>query len=521
MAVLAVCLVTLSYPLHGDVRHEIGVQAVSGHSAAGTFSHRPLLYRLIVSVLAWPADLVTTSTRSFELVLRVEAVGVALVACILLWLGLRRHRPGEAFPLAAVVFAALVLMSPSAVLQPDWSTVVLTVAGVGLALVGRGELVPGLLGGVLLAAAAAVKVVTLPVALIGLLAIALISRRRALIAVAAAVVAGLGYVGVVALWVPHEIGWMLDIRLLQPLPRPWRTQVARVGEHLANVVVIWPLVALIPAAMVGLPTRLKVAIVAAASLAWAPVPIQDQFFYYQSPALPVVAAVVVLLALNRAPTRVLPSVFLLLIAGWTAWVLATPHPTLPARLTIWVAVAILIGLVAWIWQLKAAHAVPVRPASMLAALAVAVTFFATATPLAAQSVSLGRTAAFNPKERAAATVQNRKLAVRLRNVVGRESTVTYLAFGETIYFLRNPTDCRFPSPVFLQRSRYEHDHEGSRSWAETLGCIRDSPGQWLVREVSWFRLTSQPPEVIDVLTATFDCDRAVKVDGFLVCPRRL
>jgi hypothetical protein len=58
----AVCLVTLFYPLHGDVRHEIGVQAVSGHSAASTFSHRPLLYRLIVSVLAWPADLVTTST---------------------------------------------------------------------------------------------------------------------------------------------------------------------------------------------------------------------------------------------------------------------------------------------------------------------------------------------------------------------------------------------------------------------------------------------------------------------------
>ena len=53
MAVLAVCLVTLSYPLHGDVRHEIGVQAVSGHSAASTFSHRPL-YRLLVSVLAWP-----------------------------------------------------------------------------------------------------------------------------------------------------------------------------------------------------------------------------------------------------------------------------------------------------------------------------------------------------------------------------------------------------------------------------------------------------------------------------------
>ena len=105
-------------------------------------------------------------------------------------------------------------------------------------------------------------------------------------------------------------------------------------------------------------------------------------------------------------------------------------------------------------------------------------------------------------------------------MVGPESTVTYLAFGETIYFLRNPTDCRFPSPVFLQRSRQDHDHEGSRSWAETLGCIRDSPGLWLVWETSWFRLKGQPQEVIDVLTATFDCDRAIKVDNYLVCPRR-
>ena len=520
MAILAASSITLAYPIHGDVRHEVGVQAVSGHPAASTFSHRPLLYRLLVSVLAWPADLATSTTRSFELVLRVEAVGSALAACTLLWLGLRRHRPAEAFPLATVVFAATVLMSPSAVLQPDWWAVVLTVAGVGAALAGRRELVPSLVGGVLLAAGAAVKVVTLPVALIGLLAIALISRRRALIAGAAAIVAGLGYVGVVALWVPHEIGWMLDIRLLQPPPRPWRTQVAVVGEHLANIVVLWPLVALIPAAMVGLPTRHKVATVAAASLAWAPVPIQDQFFSYQSPALPVVAAVVVLFALNRAPARFLPPVFLLLVAGWTAWVLAAPYPTLPNRLTIWAAVAVVIGLVAWLWQLKAARSGQPRSSSMLAVLAVAVTFFATATPVAAQSVSLGRTAAFNPQERASATVQKRKLAVRLRNVVGPESTVTYLAFGETIYFLRNPTDCRFPSPVFLQRSRQEHDHEGSRSWAETLGCIRDSPGLWLVRETEWFKLTGQPPEVTDVLAATFDCDRAIKIDSFLVCPRR-
>ena len=299
IALLAGSLITLSYPIHGDVRYGIGVQAVSGQSAAFTFTHRPVLYRVLTAGFAWPAEMVTTTVRQLEMVLRIEATAIALAASLLLWFGLRRHRPNQALPIAGVVFAALLLMSPSAVLQPDWFAVVLTVAGVGAALTGKKDHLPAVIGGVFLAAAAAVKVVTLPVALIGVLAIVAISRRRALIALVAATAAGLLYLAAVVIWLPHEIQWMLDIRLLQPDPRSAGTQLRLVGEYLVNLVVLWPLVAMVPAAMISLAIRDKVVIVGALVLAVTPALIQDQFYYYQSPALPVVAAVAVLLALDR------------------------------------------------------------------------------------------------------------------------------------------------------------------------------------------------------------------------------
>jgi 4-amino-4-deoxy-L-arabinose transferase-like glycosyltransferase len=522
IATIGIPLITLFYPIHTDVRYGIGVQAVSGQSPAFTFTHRPLLYRVLTEGFAWPAEMVTTTVWRLEVVLRVEAAAVALGASILLWIGLRQHRANQALPIAGVVFAALILMSPSAVLQPDWCAVVLTVAGVGAALAGRNDLLSAVAGGVLLAAAAAVKVVTLPVAVIGLLALAILSRRRALIALLAATATGLLYLAAVAIWLPHEIGWMKDIRLLQPSPRPLRTQLERLGGYLVNMVVLWPLVAMLPAAIVGLRGRHQVMVAGTAVLALAPAVLQDQYFPYHSPALPVVAAVAVLLALHRNRQRAVPALFLLVLAGWTAWVLATPYPRLPQQLPVWTAAAAVAGLVAWLWQRRASRpdldSPP--PASMSSGLAVAVTFLATATPVAAQSVSLRGTEAFNPTERAAATERQLETARRLHEVIGQHSTVSYLAFGDIAYLLRNPVDCRYPSPVFLQRSRYSHRHEGSRSWTESLACIRDAPGQWLVRDTAWFKLAGQPSAVTDVLTATFDCDRAVTVSTFVVCPRR-
>ena len=90
--------------------------------------------------------------------------------------------------------AALALIGPATVLEPEWRAVVVTVAGVGpaLALPSRPPcgVLSAVLGGLLLMVAAAIKVVTLPIAVIGLVALLVVDRRRCVIATVAAVLGG-------------------------------------------------------------------------------------------------------------------------------------------------------------------------------------------------------------------------------------------------------------------------------------------------------------------------------------------
>ena len=70
-----------------------------------------------------------------------------------------------------------------------------TVAGIGVALALPSRppwgVLSAVLGGLLLAVAAAIKVVTLPIAVIGLIALLLVDRRRCAIATVAAALGGL------------------------------------------------------------------------------------------------------------------------------------------------------------------------------------------------------------------------------------------------------------------------------------------------------------------------------------------
>ena len=51
LVVVLVAAVTLPYSFSGDIRYEIGVKEVSGYTAADTFTHRPLLYRLLSAAI--------------------------------------------------------------------------------------------------------------------------------------------------------------------------------------------------------------------------------------------------------------------------------------------------------------------------------------------------------------------------------------------------------------------------------------------------------------------------------------
>lgn len=104
----------LPVSLNGDIRYEVGAQTTSPTGASGTFTHRPLLYRLMMAGVIRPAGEVTGRVGEFETVLRIEATLLCVVAGALLWFGVRRHHRESALPVAVAVTAALVLVNPRA-----------------------------------------------------------------------------------------------------------------------------------------------------------------------------------------------------------------------------------------------------------------------------------------------------------------------------------------------------------------------------------------------------------------------
>ena len=91
LVVVLVAAVTLPYSFSGDIRYEMGVKEVSGHNAADTFTHRPLLYRLVSAAITAPAQALGSDVGEVEVILRAECAALGLLAGLLLWTGLR-HR---------------------------------------------------------------------------------------------------------------------------------------------------------------------------------------------------------------------------------------------------------------------------------------------------------------------------------------------------------------------------------------------------------------------------------------------
>lgn len=521
--VLGVCLLTLQYGLTGDVRFEIGVQQVSPAGPVDTFTHRPLLYRLLIAALIAPAEAVTSGIAGFELIMRCQAMLLAGACCVLLWAGLRRHQPHASVPVAIGVFGALTLIGPSITLEPEWMALVLTVAGVGAALLPRRNRPGAVIGGVLLAAAAAVKVVSLPIAIIGLIALLLLDRRRALSTTVAAAIGGLAYLGAVALLFPQEIRWLLDIRTLQPDPIEPGRELLLISVFLVNMAVAWPVIALLPAALVGTRRSIRIAVAGALLLAFVPVLIQQQFFFYHAAAVPVVATVVVAVALRNPSPLQVAGVLALVI--WTGLLMSTPYEWREDVPALWFVVTLAAAAVAWWWQRRnpvAEH--PRRQLSMVRRLLVgalvAVCLVPTSIPTAAGSLSLPSSGQSTPLRRTEDRIERETAADAIRKRIGADTPVTYLTFGESAYFQQNPTTCRYPAPVFLQRSRYVHKQEGTRSWAETLDCLAEVPGQWLVWDTAWFQTPQAPVAVDEAIRVNFACERGFRARNLLVCPRR-
>jgi hypothetical protein len=109
---------------------------------------------------------------------------------------------------------------------------------------------------------------------------------------------------------------------------------------------------------------------------------------------------------------------------------------------------------------------------------------------------------------------------QIRSRIGADTPVTYLMFGHWTYFVRNPTFCRYPSPLFLQRTKFTTAHIGTQSYAENLACIDEPRSQWLLLDRRWFKISKAPPDLQARVAAVWDCSAAFNIGGVTICPRR-
>jgi len=97
--------------------------------------------------------------------------------------------------------------------------------------------------------------------------------------------------------------------------------------------------------------------------------------------------------------------------------------------------------------------------------------------------------------------------------------VVYLTFGATTYLLGNPTRCRYPSPLFLQRGGAEWKVSAATR-GENLGCITQPDARWLVWDRDWLHSRSMPGDLRAAIEGAWACERAQLVAGLTLCPRR-
>ncbi len=536
----------LLLPLNGDVRFQAGTEQTSPLPVAETFTHRPLAYRLIMTVVFAPARLLGESSPAFELAMQVEALLLCALIGLLLHRALRsRGLPGLITrPVAIAVAASCGLQGTISLWEPDWVALVLTVLAVAAGLSGRNDhraRLPAIAcAGMLMAAAASIKIVTLPIALIGLVVIALLDRRRAVAATAVAAGAGVIWIGLTAWLWPRELRWLAELSTLQP---PDTEPVWRSALGLGGALLVWPVTIMLPAALsvllAGRSRRAGLALGSVAALvlllACLPAVVQHQFFVYHFVALPVITAACLVLAVIRArPETATRLVIGTVLAGLaSAVIIRLPAPWRTDHLAAFVAGLVVAMIIA---VLVVRHGDRLVPGDHLApepdtrrgsvALAAAAACCATMIGIVAPGptgtaplTEVPQTGLINVNA-PEVTERHRDNAREIRRAIGVDTPVLYLAFGDVNYFVRNPTPCRYPASVWLQRARYNPAVMDTVSYAENLACLDDPAPRFLLLDGNWFRLNRQPEPLRRAIERVYDCTGARNLDGLLICPRR-
>ncbi|MBI3751118.1 MAG: hypothetical protein HY263_05615 [Chloroflexi bacterium] len=547
---LIASLLSLRVGLNGEVQFVLG--SLSSHEAAGatfvdTFASRPIAYRLIFSGIGdvlGPLTGAASGHAIFEAALRLLAIAACGGAAFVLRRALE-PRLGRAESIAVALAAAFALAFPPAwdFLQPEWVASLVVVLAIPAALLPRRASVAGAVSGLLVALAVAVKLGTLPLAPLAILLIWLLDRRRAVAATVGAAAWGLAWLGLVLFVVPFERDWMLDLSRLNP-NSPLRARLnvrdaIDALESLGNQVALVPIIAGAPAAILTLARiaprwRDRAGIVlaggAALALACGPLVLQAEWIlYHLTPVAPLAAGLVALAAVRwwRATGRIswVLVVAPALLAIGTTVLLSVPaiadrHP-IPAMAAI-AAVALGLGLVAAFapealtgWRPRQATTAVVVGVAALLGLAPVL------APNAAWSLD-GRSTPWHTDQWANRSAAVDGQLIALSREIGRATPVLYLTWGDVPYHLGNPTDCRYPSPVWLQRGIFPRNAFllDLGSYADNLSCLSSPVPRYLVLDPSWFPLAQAQPQIRQLVEATYDCTAAISMASLEACPRR-
>lgn len=533
VALAAIVVASLS-ALNGDVRYVLGGLETSGRGGVSIwdiFVSRPLAYKLLMAALDKGRIVLVggTASNTTNLVLRIETYIVVVAVIAVLFLGVRRVAGREAAAgIAGATGLALIIAPPWHFLEPDWVAAVAAVLAVGAACAPRRPWVGALLAGPAAMLVVAVKASTFPIALIALVVIGVFDRRRAAWTALSTVI-----------WVAL---WYLLTKHFQPWEWTWLSDLANLvhskpqGIHIADVrmlrfaigdaAVLSPVVVLAPAAAAALVSREAgrrrwagvVVAVVAGGLSLAPAYGQGEFFNYHFASTVVLAAGVCGAAFALCPGFRLPlAATTVLVTGVSLVLLHQPAS----------------------WRL--AHAGPVVWAYQIAAVALAVAawFLAGRTrmslPWSAGVVALcfallppvlqGYPYAFSTYDY---NIRNGRSAdaalVDLGRRLGTDTPVLYLTYGPVNHAMGNPTTCRYPSPLWLQRGALVPRMRTRPSYADNLRCLtEDQNARYLIVQNNWFSLPKSTPDVRALIDQRFDCSPAARVPApppLWVCPAR-
>jgi hypothetical protein len=544
---------TLFLGLNGDIQYNLG--GLSVHEAddpAGwvrTFTHRPAAYRAIMAVILDGSALLglTPGTGAFEVTVRLGGVAFAMLSGLAVGVAVRRRIPTAEAAAAGIAVAASLALAPNFdFLQAEWFAAGLTAAAIGIAVGARRAWVGAGAAGVLLTLAVAVKLSTVVLAPAGVILIALVDRRRAAMTVVAGLLAGTAWLALTSAMLA-ERQWLVDmVRLnrdtmfssgFREIP------IQRILDTLISKVLVSPVTAALPAAIVLVSARrdtradsarVAALLVAVAILLILPAVLQVPSLVYHLASLTVLASALVAIGVARSwrstgppwpvlgPLLVYGLVAVTLLSQPLEWRDAAQG--LSAAVAVSGAVATLVG--AWIVVRRprtgdlrphGRGSVTVAGAGIVASVGL-VLLLPTVLPGAGWAAKSLQSPYTNASW--AADVRTRAADLdALGRSLGAEDAVLYLAYGTAAYHLGNPTPCRYPSPLFLQRSAIHSRPLELPSYRDNLDCLA-ADVEALVIEPRWLRTRRLENDVRLDLQRRFDCDAGRSAGAYVLCRPR-